>query len=804
MNLRHLLTPSLLCLGIINVGCNVDDVDDVDDRSTASTLPVDLNQGYGVNEIGFRNGDLVDSNQSNQGANLGSNAAPQADYTSEAYPEEEWDDEDSAGGEYEPEYEPEPEPEPNPYSMMIDQETLDQLGAQANSWGFHFEGAINGHSPYELARESWLNLGDLSLRGGVNVSANDLILSATAAHSLGVSSEFSGSIQYHEKVTVKAEIPLVEFSTEAELMSLPHGPRAVVIQETTQSNPQGNPTLREICVIAESISDEDGASGGAIHFSAQDESLETDSFISIAASSELQNTDGQINDHQALIAEINEPLSQSDMSCQCFDESGENQINCDDFDRDFDPNLPVEIPFYSVEDAPLSTFSLDVDTASYTLARQSLSNGALPNPSQIRVEEMVNYFKYNYDIPTNDQPFTVYSEIADCPWNANSKLAMIGIRGQEVQIDEQPPANLVYLLDVSGSMREEMWLIKPAFRLITRQLRPQDTLSIVVYAGHDAVVLDGVSGDQKETILAAIDDLESGGSTNGAMGIERAYQIATENFKPEGNNRVILATDGDFNVGITSENALVELIEEKADTGVFLTIYGFNNHGGHYEDQKMEELSNHGNGTYFFIDNGAEAQRAFMYSLSGTLLTIAKDVKIQAQFNPDIVRGYRLIGYDNRLLNNSDFNNDQVDAGELGNSEEMTAFYELILHEADIDLPVPARGRVIEPSNDVEVDETLNADQIMAIRMRYKLPQEDESELFVTPITNRLSPVASPKFTFASSVAHFGLILRRSTYVSDPNIERVIENLSVFEGQDFSALEELRRLIEDAESLLAE
>jgi Ca-activated chloride channel family protein len=375
---------------------------------------------------------------------------------------------------------------------------------------------------------------------------------------------------------------------------------------------------------------------------------------------------------------------------------------------------------------------------------------------------------------------------------------MIGVRGQEINVEDHPPANLVYLLDVSGSMREELWLIKPAFHLLTRQLRPEDTLSIVVYAGRDAVVLDGARGDETDRIMAAIDELESGGGTNGAMGIERAYQIAQENFVMNGNNRVILATDGDFNMGISDDEELVEFIEEKADEGVFLTIYGFSQYGNSYQDEKMEELSNHGNGTYFFIDGVAEAQRAFMHSLSGTLLTIAKDVKLQVQFNPDLVKGYRLIGYDNRLLNNRDFNDDSVDAGELGNSEEMTAFYELVMEEEDAVVPPRDRGipLPLNPAPPTEVEEELEADHLFAVRMRYKLPDEDESQLFVVPAVNEIQDSPSLKFSFASTVAHLGLTLRKSVYVPDHNLDSIEQGLSPFGDLSFEALEELRTLID--------
>lgn len=486
---------------------------------------------------------------------------------------------------------------------------------------------------------------------------------------------------------------------------------------------------------------------------------------------------------------------------------GDWEIEIDDTDTSWmeeNETTSSENPFYTAEETPTNTFSIDVDTASYTLVRQHLTGGQLPDPESVRLEEMINYFKYNYEIPQGDTPFTVYTEMADCPWNAKRKLVMLGMRGQQVAMDKQPPANLVYLLDVSGSMSQELGLIQAGFRMLTKQLREKDTISIVTYAGNEAVVLDGGTGADKETILAALESLESGGSTNGAGGIQKAYELAEKHFKKGGNNRVILGTDGDFNVGIHDDAGLVELIEAKAGSGVFLTVYGFNTWGaGNYQDNKMEQLANHGNGTYFFIDGEAELRRAFIHSLSGTLLTIAKDVKLQVQFNPNQVKGYRLIGYDNRSMSNDDFDNDNVDAGELGNSEDMTAFYEIIL--ADSEEAVPPTDVI----NDDNVDSTteyadLDIDQFMAVRLRYKLPDRDESTLFTHPVSSFhdvLNP--SAKFVFASTVAQLGLVLRQSQYLDDKDISSLDNRiLEAFSDPEADAIAELLALIEKAEGLL--
>jgi Ca-activated chloride channel family protein len=325
----------------------------------------------------------------------------------------------------------------------------------------------------------------------------------------------------------------------------------------------------------------------------------------------------------------------------------------------------------------VSTFSIDADSGSYTLARAAIRDGVLPDPESVRVEEFLNYFHFHYAQPEADIPLAMYTELGACPWNNQHELLLIGIQGQEVDATSAPPANLVYLLDVSGSMSEasKLPLLKRGFRMLTGQLRAQDRVSIVTYAGQESVVLEGVTGDQKDVIDQALAALESGGSTNGEGGIQKAYQLAEKYFMEGATNRVLLATDGDFNVGLSDVDELVDLIATKRETGVFLSVYGFGSawDGGNYQDEVAEQLADNGNGVYFFIDGEEEARRAFIYTLSGSLITVAKDVKIQVEFNPDRVAGYRLIGYENRLLSNNDFSNDGVDAGELGASMSVTA-----------------------------------------------------------------------------------------------------------------------------------
>jgi hypothetical protein len=622
---KKALTTVILS-GLLYSGCSTPDT------SSSSTNPNLLNPNpsqssqstpsYGAELIGFKTGDLVqDPNQvgsSNQTPSATSQNSAEPESSMQAAPSRD-DGEYNEGdlGEY-----PGAEPEVN-YSRYLEPDFFDNaLQNHQASWSMLFEGQLDGYY-YTSLQESRLVFeeSNIDLTAFVQINANQDQLHMSATHHLGTSSTFDGPIQYSEQIEVHATLNqnILESSAVDALEEISGGAHTVLVQKTYQSNG----ALRAQCVVAESQSTSETATGmsGETWFTEQESEFEDSPFVSLASLSPLTQLNTETEDDsdssnpnylpsseqsQVLLEQREIPLA-GEETCQCFDSSGMTEISCADFDRSRDPNLPVEKPFLDTANDALSTFSLDVDTASYTLVRQALNAGHKPAPKTIRIEEMVNYFKYNYTLPQDD-PFTVYTEVSDCPWNPNHKLAMIGVRGQEINVEDHPPANLVYLLDVSGSMREELWLIKPAFHLLTRQLRPEDTLSIVVYAGRDAVVLDGARGDETDRIMAAIDELESGGGTNGAMGIERAYQIAQENFVMNGNNRVILATDGDFNMGISDDEELVEFIEEKADEGVFLTIYGFSQYSDSYQDEKMEALSNHGNGTYFFIDGAAEAQ----------------------------------------------------------------------------------------------------------------------------------------------------------------------------------------------------
>jgi Ca-activated chloride channel family protein len=425
----------------------------------------------------------------------------------------------------------------------------------------------------------------------------------------------------------------------------------------------------------------------------------------------------------------------------------------------------VENVFLSVAANPLSTFSIDVDRASYSNVRRFINQGQRPPIDAVRIEELINYFHYDYPDPDGEHPFSITTEVTDAPWNPLHKLVRIGIQAEEIDTENLPPANLVFLLDVSGSMQspDKLPLLKASFRMLVNELRPQDRVAIVVYAGAAGLVLPSTPGDQKDTILAAIEALEAGGSTAGGEGIILAYEIASENHIDGGNNRVILATDGDFNVGASSDAAMVRLIEEKREQGTFLTVLGFGT--GNLKDSKMEQLADHGNGNFAYIDNLMEARKVLVTEIGGTLLTIAKDVKIQVEFNPTRVAAYRLIGYENRLLADEDFNDDTKDAGELGAGHSVTALYEVI--PIGVDSPYEIRGvdslRYQSPGTTTSRSDS---PELMFVKLRYKEPDGDESRLIERPALDAPDE-PSVDLRFAAAVAGFGMILRESEYCGD-------------------------------------
>ncbi len=433
----------------------------------------------------------------------------------------------------------------------------------------------------------------------------------------------------------------------------------------------------------------------------------------------------------------------------------------------------VEEPgFKSVANDPLSTFSADVDTASYSNIRRMIENGysleEIP-AGAVRIEEMLNYFSYDYKLPKKNEPFGVTTVIGDCPWNADAKLLQIGLKTKAIDFSEAPDSNLVFLLDVSGSMYtdDKLPLLQKSFAMLVRELGEKDTVSIVTYAGADCVVLEGESGDSQEKIIAAVSALEAGGSTNGADGIETAYELAERYFIEGGNNRVILATDGDLNVGPSSESELDELITDKKESGVYLTVLGFGT--GNIKDNKMETLADHGNGNYAYIDSVGEAKKVLVEQMGATLVTVAKDVKLQVEFNPAYIKGYRLMGYENRALATEDFDDDTKDAGEIGAGHMVTALYEMIPVDSEQEIPeTELKYQDNKKDTGVRNGEWLN------LKIRYKEPDAEESLLNEYPVKEE-DYVKDPSqdFYFAAAVAEFGLILRDSAYKGEASFENV-------------------------------
>ncbi|MDX1396722.1 MAG: von Willebrand factor type A domain-containing protein [Gemmatimonadota bacterium] len=429
-------------------------------------------------------------------------------------------------------------------------------------------------------------------------------------------------------------------------------------------------------------------------------------------------------------------------------------------------------------DAPLSTFSIDVDRASYSNIRRFIRDGRLPPVDAVRIEEMINYFPYDYPEADGEHPFTVSTEVARAPWNPRNLLVRVGVQGRSVDLEDLPPGNLVFLLDVSGSMHapDKLPLLKQSMRLLVNELRAEDRVAVVVYAGAAGLVLESTSGRHKERILEAIERLEAGGSTAGGAGLRLAYDVARRNFAEGGNNRVILATDGDFNVGASSDAEMTRLIEKEREAGTFLTVLGFGM--GNLKDSKMEAIADHGNGNYAYIDSALEARKVLVTEMGGTLLTIAKDVKIQVEFNPARVGSYRLIGYENRLLAAEDFNDDRVDAGELGAGHTVTALYEVVPAGAEIG----DRGPMVDPlrygpdrdadadrrasPRDEGIDVSEFADELMFVKLRYKRPDGDRSVRIDHPVAGRATE-PSADMRFAAAVASFGMLLRGSEECGD-------------------------------------
>lgn len=462
-----------------------------------------------------------------------------------------------------------------------------------------------------------------------------------------------------------------------------------------------------------------------------------------------------------------------------------------------------ENSFLEVRQNPLSTFSVDVDTASYANVRRFLNAQSLPPKDAVRIEEMLNYFTYDYAPPADERPFAVHAEVAACPWQPKHRLLRIALKGREIDLENRPASNLVFLVDVSGSMDDpaKLPLLKNALRLMIDKLGENDRVAMVVYAGSSGLALPSTSGQFKETILSALDRLQAGGSTNGASGIQLAYQTARQNLIAGGTNRVILATDGDFNVGVTDQGALTQLIEDEAKSGVFLSVLGFG--AGNLKDSTMEKLADRGNGNYAYIDTINEARKVLVEQLGGTLVTIAKDVKLQLEFNPRRVAQYRLIGYENRLLRSEDFNDDTKDAGEIGAGHTVTALYEIVPAGVETGAGVPAVDE-LKYQRTIEPTEAAASDELLTLKLRYKEPDGQESKLITTVVqdSDRAYAQASEDFRFAAAVAGFGLVLRGSEYRGDLTLGAVQELAVASRGADENGYRaEFIGLIKQAEAL---
>jgi Ca-activated chloride channel family protein len=442
----------------------------------------------------------------------------------------------------------------------------------------------------------------------------------------------------------------------------------------------------------------------------------------------------------------------------------------------------TENPFLQTLEHPMSTFAADVDAASYANARRFIVSNQLPYPDAVRTEEFINYFNYDYNYPDSDHPLAINLEYGECPWNSSNKLIHVGLQGKALRNAEKKASNLVFLLDVSGSMNSpnKLPLLKKAFKMLVGQLDQQDRIAIVVYAGSAGLVLPSTPGSKKGRILNALDKLQAGGSTAGGAGIQLAYQVAKDNFIKAGNNRVILATDGDFNIGVSSSSELVRMIEGKRDDGIFLTVLGFGM--GNYKDDRLQELADRGNGTHAYIDNILEAKKVLVTEINATLYTIAKDVKIQVEFNPVKVKSYRLLGYENRMLRNQDFRDDKKDAGEMGAGHTVTAIYEIVPNNDDNTL---AKDELKYQTTKIK-DSAINSKDVMTLRIRYKQPDGDESTEFSKVLAGDPEDLddTSNNFRFSAAVAQFAMILRKSETIGKSSPADVLKLATAATGKD--------------------
>jgi Ca-activated chloride channel homolog len=483
---------------------------------------------------------------------------------------------------------------------------------------------------------------------------------------------------------------------------------------------------------------------------------------------------------------VNSPKMAVPPSAQPAPQESEPMDKLKEADKDFNTEeygKIVENEFKDAAQNPLSTFSIDVDKASYSNIRRFITGNQMPPKDAVRIEEMINYFTYDYPQPEGEHPFSITTEISACPWNKQHRLVLIGLQGKKLNYNELKPCNLVFLVDSSGSMEDtnKLPLLKKALKMLVEGLDDRDKVAIVAYAGSAGLILPSTTASKKQQIIDSLDKLNAGGSTAGGEGLELAYKVAQENLIKDGNNRVILCTDGDFNVGVSSTGDLVRFIEEKRKSDIYLTICGFGM--GNYKDDRMEEISKAGNGNYFYIDNIQEAQKVFVKEMRANLFTIAKDVKIQVEFNPLKVKAYRLVGYENRVMANEDFNDDKKDAGELGAGHTVTAMYEIIS---------AGSGEEIRKTDNLKYQETKvksnvsGSSEMMTVKLRYKPPKEEKSKLIEKALVDANMPFekASENFRFASSAASFGMLLRDSKFKGNLTYQAVISMAKESRGKD--------------------
>lgn len=428
----------------------------------------------------------------------------------------------------------------------------------------------------------------------------------------------------------------------------------------------------------------------------------------------------------------------------------------------------------AVSVSPFSTFAADVDTASYANLRRMINNGQRIPEDAVRIEELINYFDYDYKAPANNDPFSVTTEMAPCPWNENTNLLMVGIKAKDIDMSQRKASNLVFLVDVSGSMdgEDRLGLVQKSFKMLTNELNQDDRISLVTYASGDRIVFEGLSGANKKEITEYVEDLFAGGGTNGSAGIQTAYEIAEKYYIEGGNNRIILATDGDLNIGITDEGSLTRLVKEKAKSGVFLSVLGFG--WGNISDSRMEALADNGNGNYSYIDSMTEAKKVLVDEMGGTLFTVAKDTKIQVEFNPAVIKGYRLIGYENRTMAAEDFNDDKKDGGEIGAGHTVTALYEIALKDSAQEIPEVESKYTAKADADAEGI----ASEYLTVNIRYKQPDGETSSLITHPVDSTYySENMSENLSWAAGVAQAGMIIRKSEYAGTSTMENVLERL---------------------------